>query len=154
MSLNNTINNNNNNDNFVNEIQNLNLQRQIELLEQKIVLNENEYNKHIKELNNQINILSTLENKLRNQLSTKDNALYELNKILKEYLNELINLKKVIYEKDKKITAMTNEFNSIKCNYTNISNVLNEREENHIKLSKDFGAINNQLIISEQKKMN
>lgn len=35
MSLNNTINNNNNNDNFVNEIQNLNLQRQIELLEQK-----------------------------------------------------------------------------------------------------------------------
>ena len=37
MSLNNTINNNNNNDNFVNEIQNLNLQRQIELLEQKIV---------------------------------------------------------------------------------------------------------------------
>ena len=53
MSLNNTINNNNNNDNFVNETQNLNLQRQIELLEQKIVLNENEYNKHIKELNNQ-----------------------------------------------------------------------------------------------------
>jgi hypothetical protein len=37
MSLNNTINNNNNNDNFVNQIQNLNLQRQIELLEQKIV---------------------------------------------------------------------------------------------------------------------
>ena len=37
MSLSNTINNNNNNDNFVNEIQNLNLQRQIELLEQKIV---------------------------------------------------------------------------------------------------------------------
>ena len=73
--------------NLVTAFQTQNFKRQIDLLEQKLEINEREYQNKILSLTEQNSLLNSTEVKLRTQLSTKDKALYELNSILKEYIS-------------------------------------------------------------------
>ena len=73
---------------LITQFQTQNFKRQIDLLQQKLDINEKEYQNKIISLTDQISLLNSTEVKLRNQLSNKDKALYELNNILKEYHHE------------------------------------------------------------------
>ena len=122
--------------NLVTAFQTQNFKRQIDLLEQKLEINEREYQNKILSLTEQNSLLNSTEVKLRTQLSTKDKALYELNSILKEYQTEVINLKKALCLSEEKLATMTNDFNSIKSNCNNISIALNSKEDSQKKLEK------------------
>ena len=136
---------------LVSNFQNQNYKRQIDLLEQKLNMNEREYQNKIEKLQTEVQTLSNLEIKLRNQLSNKDKAIYEFNNIIKDYQNELINVKKTLCLKEEKLSQITNEFNSIKCNCNNITLALSSREESHNKLENDLNQIMKEKNKSEQK---
>ena len=141
-----------------------NYKRQIELLSEKLSMKESEYTSQINNLISQLNFLKDTEIKLRTSLSERDKAITEFNKLIKEYQAELINLKKILCEKDQKLSEMSLKFNSIKSNCNTISAALNSREEtnkniehNLTKAINDKNKIGNKLeelvsIANEYKK--
>lgn len=137
--------------NLVTAFQTQNFKRQIDLLEQKLEINEREYQNKILSLTEQNSLLNSTEVKLRTQLSTKDKALYELNSILKEYQTEVINLKKALCLSEEKLATMTNDFNSIKSNCNNISIALNSKEDSQKKLEKAYNEVLAEQSRSENK---
>ena len=144
--------------------QNENYKRQIELLSEKLSMKESEYTSQINNLISQLNFLKDTEIKLRTSLSERDKAITEFNQLIKEYQTELINLKKLLCEKDQKLSEMSLKFNSIKSNCNTISAALNSREEtnkniehNLTKAINDKNKIGNKLeelvsIANEYKK--
>ena len=136
---------------LITQFQTQNFKRQIDLLQQKLDINEKEYQNKIISLTDQISLLNSTEVKLRNQLSNKDKALYELNNILKEYQTEVINLKKELCLKDEKLISVTNDFNSIKSNCNSISIALTTREESHGKIEKAYKELLAEQGRSEKK---
>lgn len=137
--------------NIVTNFQVENFKRQIALLDQKLEIKQKDYEGKIAQLNDQISQLSSSEVKLRNQLSSKDKALYELNNIIKEYQNEVINLKKNLCSSEEELNSMSAEFNAIKSNCNNISRALNQRDESHSKLEQIYNETKNEQIKSERK---
>ena len=136
---------------LITQFQTQNFKRQIDLLQQKLDINEKEYQNKIISLTDQISLLNSTEVKLRNQLSNKDKALYELNNILKEYQTEVINLKKELCLKDEKLISVTNDFNSIKSNCNSISIALTTREESNGKIEKAYKELLAEQGRSEKK---
>ena len=138
---------------IVSNFQTQSLKREIELLDEKLHILDKEYQAKINNLSAQLSLEKETEIKLRNQLSTKDKAISELNEVVKDYLSELINLKKCLSLKEEKLQEMMTQFNSIKSNCNTISAALNSKEENQkkneIELKK---AINDKLKIESKIK--
>ena len=138
---------------LVSNFQTQSLKREIELLDEKLHLLDSETQAKINNLSAQLALEKETEIKLRNQLSTKDKAISELNEVVKDYLSELINLKKCLSLKEEKLQEMMTQFNSIKSNCNTISAALNSKEENQkkneIELKK---AINDKLKIESKIK--
>ena len=138
---------------IVSNFQTQSLKREIELLDEKLHLLDSETQAKINNLSAQLALEKETEIKLRNQLSTKDKAISELNEVVKDYLSELINLKKCLSLKEEKLQEMMTQFNSIKSNCNTISAALNSKEENQkkneIELKK---AINDKLKIESKIK--
>ena len=138
---------------IVSNFQTQSLKREIELLDEKLHLLDSESQAKISNLSTQLALEKETEIKLRNQLSTKDKAISELNDVIKDYLSELINLKKCLSLKEEKLQEMMTQFNSIKSNCNTISAALNSKEENEkkneIELKK---AINDKLKIESKIK--
>ena len=138
---------------IVSDFQTQSLKREIELLDEKLHLLEKESQAKISNLSSQLASEKETEIKLRNQLSSKDKAISELNDVIKDYLSELINLKKNLSLKDEKLQEMMTKFNSIKSNCNTIAAALNSKEENQkkneIELKK---AINDKLKIESKIK--
>ena len=129
------------------------LKREIELLDEKLHILEKESQTKIGNLSAQLALEKETEIKLRNQLSSKDKAISELNEVIKNYLSELINLKKGLSLKEEKLQEIMTQFNSIKSNCNTISAALNSKEENQkkneIELKK---AINDKMKIESKIK--
>ena len=89
---------------IVNNFQTQSLKREIEILDEKLRILDQESQKKISNLTNQLAQEKETEIKLRNQLSTKDKAISELNEIIKEYQTELISQKKKYEFKRRKTT--------------------------------------------------
>ena len=138
---------------IVSNFQTQSLKREIELLDEKLHILDSETQSKINNLSAQLALEKETEIKLRNQLSTKDKAISELNEVIKDYLSELINLKKCLSLKEEKLQEMMTQFNSIKSNCNTISAALNSKEENQkkneIELKK---AINDKLKIESKIK--
>ena len=129
------------------------LKREIELLDEKLRMLDQESKNKITNLTNQLTQEKELEIKLRNQLSSKDKAISELNEIIKEYQSELISQKKSLSLKDEKFQEMMVQFNSIKSNCNTISAALNSKEENQKKNEIELRkAINDKLKIESKIK--
>ena len=130
-----------------------NLKREIELLDEKLrMLNEESQNK-ISNLTNQLTLEKETELKLRNQIYTKDKAISELNQIIKEYQTELINQKKILSLKEEKLQELMVQFNSIKSNCNTITAALNSKEENEKKNELELRkAINDKMKIESKIK--
>ena len=146
-----------NNDDDINKIvanfQAQNLKREIELLDEKLQMLDKESKNKINNLMNQLSIEKETEIKLRNQLSTKDKAISELNEIIKEYQSELITQKKNLSLKDEKLQEMMVQFNSIKSNCNTISAALNSKEENQKKNEQELRkALNDKMKIESKIK--
>ena len=118
---------------IVSNFQTQSLKREIELLDEKLHILDSESQAKINNLSAQLALEKETEIKLRNQLSTKDKAISELNDVIKDYLSELINLKKCLSLKEEKLQEMMTQFNSIKANCNTISAALNSKEENQKK---------------------
>ena len=118
---------------IVSNFQAQSLKREIELLDEKLHILDTESQAKINNLSAQLALEKETEIKLRNQLSTKDKAISELNDVIKDYLSELINLKKCLSLKEEKLQEMMTQFNSIKANCNTISAALNSKEENQKK---------------------
>ena len=73
---------------IVTNFQTQSLKREIELLDEKLRILDQESQNKISNLTNQLAQGKESEIKLRNQLSTKDKAISELNDIIKEYQSE------------------------------------------------------------------
>ena len=138
---------------IVSNFQTASLKREIELLDEKLQIINSESQAKINNLSTQLALEKETEIKLRNQLSTKDKAISELNDVIKDYLSELINLKKALSIKEEKLQEMMTQFNSIKSNCNTISAALNSKEEsekkNEIELKK---AINDKMKIESKIK--
>ena len=138
---------------IVSNFQTQSLKREIELLDEKLHILDKESQTKIGNLSAQLALEKETEIKLRNQLSTKDKAISELNDVIKDYLSELINLKKCLSIKEEKLKEMMTQFNSIKSNCNTISAALNSKEENQkrneIELKK---AINDKIKIESKIK--
>ena len=138
---------------IVTNFQTQSLKREIELLDEKLHILDKESQTKISNLSTQLALEKETEIKLRNQLSTKDKAISELNEVIKDYLSELINLKKCLSIKEEKLQEMMTQFNSIKSNCNTISAALNSKEENQkkneIELKK---AINDKIKIESKIK--
>ena len=138
---------------IVSNFQTQSLKREIELLDEKLHILDSESQAKINNLSTQLALEKETEIKLRNQLSTKDKAISELNEVIKDYLSELINLKKCLSLKEEKLQEMMTQFNSIKSNCNTISAALNSKEENQkkneIELKK---AISDKLKIESKIK--
>jgi len=130
-----------------------NLKREIELLDEKLrMLNEESQNK-ISNLTSQLTLEKEAEIKLRNQIYTKDKAISELNQIIKEYQTELINQKKSLSLKEEKLQELMVQFNSIKSNCNTITAALNSKEENEKKNELELRrAINDKMKIESKIK--
>ena len=146
-----------NNDDDINKIvtnfQTQNLKREIELLDEKLRILDKESQNKINNLTNQLSLEKETEIKLRNQLSTKDKAISELNEIIKEYQSELITQKKNLSLKEEKLQEMMIQFNSIKSNCNTISAALSSKEENQKKNEIELRkAINDKMKIESKIK--
>ena len=138
---------------IVSNFQTQSLKREIELLDEKLHILDKEYQAKINNLSAQLSLEKETEIKLRNQLSTKDKAISELNEVVKDYLSELINLKKCLSLKEEKLQEMMTQFNSIKSNCNTISAALNSKEENQKKNEMELKkAINDKLKIESKIK--
>ena len=138
---------------LVSNFQTQSLKREIELLDEKLHLLDSETQAKINNLSAQLALEKETEIKLRNQLSTKDKAISELNEVVKDYLSELINLKKCLSLKEEKLQEMMTQFNSIKSNCNTISAALNSKEENQKKNEMELKkAINDKLKIESKIK--
>lgn len=138
---------------IVTNFQTQNLKREIELLDEKLrMLNEESQNK-ISNLTSQLTLEKEAEIKLRNQIYTKDKAISELNQIIKEYQTELINQKKSLSLKEEKLQELMVQFNSIKSNCNTITAALNSKEENEKKNELELRrAINDKMKIESKIK--
>ena len=138
---------------LISTFQSQSLKREIELLDEKLHILEKESQTKIGNLSAQLALEKETEIKLRNQLSSKDKAISELNEVIKNYLSELINLKKGLSLKEEKLQEIMTQFNSIKSNCNTISAALNSKEENQkkneIELKK---AINDKMKIESKIK--
>ena len=138
---------------IVTNFQTQSLKREIELLDEKLRLLDQESQNKISNLSNQLAQEKESEIKLRNQLSKKDKAISELNEIIKEYQNELITQKKNLSFKEEKLQEMMTQFNSIKSNCNTISAALNSKEENQKKNELELRkAINDKMKIESKIK--
>ena len=138
---------------IVTNFQTQSLKREIELLDEKLRLLDQESQNKITNLTNQLAQEKESEIKLRNQLSTKDKAISELNEIIKEYQSELISQKKNLSQKEEKLQEMMVQFNSIKSNCNTISAALNSKEENQKKNEMELRkAINDKIKIESKIK--
>ena len=138
---------------IVTNFQTQSLKREIELLDEKLRILDQESQNKISNLTNQLAQGKESEIKLRNQLSTKDKAISELNDIIKEYQSELISQKKILSQKDEKLQEMMVQFNSIKSNCNTISAALNSKEENQKKNEIELRkAINDKIKIESKIK--
>ena len=138
---------------IVNNFQTQSLKREIEILDEKLRILDQESQKKISNLTNQLAQEKETEIKLRNQLSTKDKAISELNEIIKEYQTELISQKKNMSLKEEKLQEMIVQFNSIKSNCNTISAALNSKEENQKKNELELRkAINDKIKIESKIK--
>ena len=138
---------------IVTNFQTQSLKREIELLDEKLRLLDQESQNKITNLTNQLAQEKESEIKLRNQLSTKDKAISELNEIIKEYQSELISQKKNLSQKEEKLQEMMIQFNSIKSNCNTISAALNSKEENQKKNELELRkAINDKIKIESKIK--
>ena len=138
---------------IVTNFQTQNFKREIELLDEKLrMLNEESQNK-ISNLTSQLTLEKEAEIKLRNQIYTKDKAISELNQIIKEYQTELINQKKSLSLKEEKLQELMVQFNSIKSNCNTITAALNSKEENEKKNELELRrAINDKMKIESKIK--
>ena len=138
---------------IVTNFQTQSLKREIELLDEKLRILDKESQNKINNLTNQLAQEKESEIKLRNQLSTKDKAIAELNEIIKDYQSELISQKKNLSLKDEKLQEMMIQFNSIKSNCNTISAALNSKEENQKKNELELRkAINDKMKIESKIK--
>ena len=138
---------------IVTNFQTQSLKREIELLDEKLRILDKESQNKINNLTNQLAQEKETEIKLRNQLSTKDKAVSELNEIIKDYQSELISQKKNLSLKDEKLQEMMIQFNSIKSNCNTISAALNSKEENQKKNELELRkAINDKIKIESKIK--
>ena len=138
---------------IVSNFQTQSLKREIELLDEKLRILDKESQNKINNLTNQLAQEKESEIKLRNQLSTKDKAISELNEIIKDYQSELIAQKKSLSLKDEKLQEMMIQFNSIKSNCNTISAALNSKEENQKKNELELRkAINDKIKIESKIK--
>ena len=138
---------------IVTNFQTQSLKREIELLDEKLRILDKESQNKINNLTNQLAQEKESEIKLRNQLSTKDKAISELNEIIKDYQSELIAQKKSLSLKDEKLQEMMIQFNSIKSNCNTISAALNSKEENQKKNELELRkAINDKMKIESKIK--
>ena len=138
---------------IVSNFQTQSLKREIELLDEKLRILDKESQNKINNLTNQLAQEKESEKKLRNQLSTKDKAISELNEIIKDYQSELIAQKKSLSLKDEKLQEMMIQFNSIKSNCNTISAALNSNEENQKKNELELRkAINDKIKIESKIK--
>ena len=138
---------------IVTNFQTQSLKREIEVLDEKLRLLDQESQNKISNLTNQLAQEKESEIKLRNQLSKKDKAISELNEIIKEYQTELIAQKKNSSLKEEKLQEMMIQFNSIKSNCNTISAALNSKEENQKKNELELRkAINDKMKIEAKIK--
>ena len=138
---------------LVSNFQAQSLKREIELLDEKLHILDKESQTKIGNLSAQLALEKETEIKLRNQLSSKDKSISELNEVIKNYLSELINLKKCLSLKEEKLQEMMTQFNSIKSNCNTISAALNSKEENQKKNEMELKkAINDKLKIESKIK--
>ena len=138
---------------IVTNFQTQNLKREIELLDEKLRMLDEESQNKINNLTNQLTLEKETEVKLRNQICTKDKAISELNQIIKEYQTELINQKKNLSLKEEKLQEMMVQFNSIKSNCNTITAALNSKEENEKKNELELRkAINDKMKIESKIK--
>jgi len=138
---------------IVTKFQTQNLKREIELLDEKLRMLDQESQNKINNLTSQLTLEKETEVKLRNQICTKDKAISELNQIIKEYQTELINQKKNLSLKEEKLQEMMVQFNSIKSNCTTITAALNSKEENEKKNELELRkAINDKVKIESKIK--
>ena len=79
---------------IVSNFQTQSLKCEIELLDEKLHILVSESQAKINNLSAQLALEKETEIKLRNQLSTKDKAISELNEVIKDYLSELIIFKR------------------------------------------------------------
>ena len=138
---------------IVANFQSQNLKRELELLDEKLRMLDEESQNKINNLTNQLTLEKENEVKLRNQLCTKDKAISELNQIIKDYQTELITQKKNLSLKEEKLQEMMIQFNSIKSNCNTITAALNSKEENEKKNELELRkAINDKMKIESKIK--
>ena len=138
---------------IVTNFQTQNLKRELELLDEKLRILDEESQNKINNLTSQLTLEKETEVKLRNQLWTKDKAISELNQIIKEYETELITQKKNLSLKEEKYQEMIVQFNSIKSNFNTITSALNSKEENEKKNELELRkAINDKMKVESKIK--
>ena len=77
----------------------------------------------------QVDLLSTNEIKLRNQMANKDKNLFELNGIIKQYQQEVMDLKRKICLSEEKFSSLASEFSSTKNSCSKMSDALSNKEQ-------------------------
>ena len=127
---------------------------------------ELERNKYKEELNKTFKDNSSLKSELSSKNEEKKNLGNEIVQIKTEYENELINQKKILYEKIRKLNNLLEESNSIIKSYEKEVQALKERNnklENNLKIlssshselekiiNTNTTGLKNQLDIKEQK---
>ena len=111
------------------------LTTQIELIKNCLSLSETEHNSKLTSLNNQISFLTSNELQLKTQLTSQTAAITELNNIINSYKTEIISLKTKLSFFE---SQLSNEYNTMKTNYSKITNVLNIREDSYNQIQNNY----------------
>ena len=125
----------NSNENY--KLQSENYKRQVWILEEKLRLYETEVSSKSSYLSDQLKTVCEAENKMRNQIVSKDKALHEMDSALKDYERQLTALKKQLLDKEGTNSELKQDFNEITVKFKNLNLKLNLKEEEYKKFKED-----------------
>jgi len=120
------------------KIQMENFRRQVGILEEKLKLYEGEYSNKNVFLTEQLKHVSEAENKLRNQVISKDKRIQELDIIIKDQEKQIAILKKQGVEKEKNCEDFKQDFNEISQKFKNLQIKFSQKEEELRKFRDEY----------------
>lgn len=133
----------NNMDNY--KLQMENFKRQVSILEEKLKLYDNEvssknnyFSEQFRTVLIKVNQISESENKLRNQIISKDKLLRDYDLIIKDQEKTINQLKKQLIDKESINKELKQEFNEITARFKNLTMKMSMREEEYKKLQMEF----------------
>ncbi len=120
------------------KIQMENFKRQVGILEEKLKLYEGEFSNKNVFLSDQLKLVSEAENKLRNQVISKDKLIQEFDMVIKDQEKQLGIIKKQSVEKEKICEDIKQDFNEINQKFKNLQIKFNQKDEELKKFRDEY----------------